>query len=196
MRPARLFRTTLFLAMFSIATAALAKPTAEGFVKTKQSELVALVQDDSASSQKKVSAIFDQILDYDSLARESLDEHWTERTEAERAEFTDVLKQLVQRAYKKNLKKTVGYEVQFEGASASGKGHLVKTLARSKTDKRQEPISIDYVLHEVEGQWRITDIVTEGSSLVTNYRRQFDRVIDKKGFAELLERMKRKLDEG
>jgi phospholipid transport system substrate-binding protein len=38
--------------------------------------------------------------------------------------------------------------------------------------------------------------VTEGSSLVTNYRNQFRRIIKKNGFPELIKRMKAKLDKG
>ena len=40
------------------------------------------------------------------------------------------------------------------------------------------------------------DIVTEGSSLVTNYRSQFRKIIKKHGFPELLKRMKNKADQG
>jgi phospholipid transport system substrate-binding protein len=48
----------------------------------------------------------------------------------------------------------------------------------------------------VDGKWQIYDIVTEGSSLIRNYRNQFRRVIEKKGFDELLRRMKAKRDKG
>ena len=44
--------------------------------------------------------------------------------------------------------------------------------------------------------WRIEDIITEGSSLVKNYRQQFTRIIKKDGFPELMRRMKAKLASG
>ena len=50
------------------------------------------------------------------------------------------------------------------------------------------------MLHQVGGQWRIFDVVTEGSSMVMNYRNQFGRIIKKDGFAELLRKMKSKAD--
>ena len=40
------------------------------------------------------------------------------------------------------------------------------------------------------------DIVTEGSSLVNNYKSQFHRAIQKDGFEALLKRMKDKLAKG
>ena len=42
----------------------------------------------------------------------------------------------------------------------------------------------------------IRDIVTEGSSLVANYQQQFNRIIKKDGFAELMRRMKKRLASG
>jgi phospholipid transport system substrate-binding protein len=55
---------------------------------------------------------------------------------------------------------------------------------------------VDYLMHQVDGKWRIVDIVTEGTSLVGNYRSQFRRVIKKHGFPELLKRMKNKAGQG
>ena len=70
------------------------------------------------------------------------------------------------------------------------------TVATSKTDKRAEPVSVDYALHEVKGQWKVYDIVVEGSSLVGNYNSQFRKIIRKQGFGELIIRMKRRAEKG
>jgi phospholipid transport system substrate-binding protein len=191
-----LLRPLVLTLTLALSVTAWAEPTAKGFVMTKQGELTSLVKDGSAGANKKVQALFDQILDYDTLARESLDKHWADRTDAERDEFTQVLKDLVRRAYRRNLDKTAGYDVAYEGETKLEKGQLVRTVARSKKNAREEPLSIDYLVKQVDGKWLIADIVTEGSSLVTNYRRQFGRIIKTKGFPELLRRMKGRLDEG
>ncbi|MGC4092158.1 MAG: ABC transporter substrate-binding protein [Polyangiaceae bacterium] len=99
-------------------------------------------------------------------------------------------------AYRKSLKRISDYNVEFKGETPSEGGQIVRTVAKSRTDARQEPLSIDYVVHEVNGKWRVADIVTEGSSLVANYRNQFRRIIKKNGFPELMKRMKTKLDKG
>jgi phospholipid transport system substrate-binding protein len=168
----------------------------EGFVKDKQGELAKLIKKGkSDGNDKKIEAVFDELLDYERLARESLHDHWQERSEAERKEFQGILKRLVRNAYRRNLKKTLDYNIEFRGETKAKTGYLVRTVARSKKDAREEPISVDYVLHQVDGRWLVYDIVTEGSSLVNNYRNQFRRVIKKNGFEELLRRMKRKLAE-
>lgn len=164
-----------------------------GFMKERQAELFSLVKQ---RAPKKIETAFDSLLDYDALAQQSLRTHWEARSEAERREFTEVLKQLVQRAYRRNLDRTVNYDVSFEGESREADRFLVKTIAKSRKDAREEPISIDYVVRKAGASFRVADIVTEGSSLVNNYNQQFNRIIKKEGFPELIRRMKRKLAEG
>jgi phospholipid transport system substrate-binding protein len=103
---------------------------------------------------------------------------------------------LVRNSYRRNIKKTLGYQVDYKGEQDGDAGKVVRTVAHNKTNAREEPVSIDYVVHQVDGKWQIYDIVTEGSSLIRNYRNQFRKVIEKKGFDELLRRMKAKRDKG
>jgi phospholipid transport system substrate-binding protein len=170
---------------------------AEGFVKAKQTELIGLLkQPKSAANSEKVEAICDQILDYDTIAKESLAEQWTARSEAERKQFQSLLKQLVQRAYRKNLSKTVNYDLSYVGEVKTKDGTLVKTIAKDRKNSREEPVTIDFNVHKAGDQLKIRDIVTEGSSLTGNYRSQFRRIIKTKGWDELLKRMKARLEKG
>jgi len=177
--------------------AVLAAETPLDFVKAKQSELSALVKKgNGADNKKKIESVFDAILDYDALAQGSLRGNWDDRTPAERREFQDVLKQLVQRAYRRNLDRTLDYGITFGGTEQQAGNAVVRTIAQNRKNAREEPISIDYDVHQVGGVWRIDDIVTEGSSLVANYQQQFNRIIKKDGFAELMRRMKKRLASG
>ena len=170
---------------------------AETFVKGKHVELTELVSKaKSADDQKKLDAAFDGVFDYDGLAKATLKDSWEQRTPSERAEFTTLLKDLVRNAYRRNIKNTLGYDIDYKGEEDADAGKVVRTIAHSKKNAREEPVSIDYVVHQVGGKWLIADIVTEGSSLSRNYRNQFRKVIEKKGFDELLKRMKAKRDKG
>jgi phospholipid transport system substrate-binding protein len=170
---------------------------AENFVRGKHDELSVLVSKaKSADDEKKLDAAFDAVFDYDALARATLKDSWDERTPAERVEFTTVLKDLVRNAYRRNIKKTLGYQVDYKGEEDGDSGKIVRTVAHNTKDNREEPVSIDYVVHQVGGKWLINDIVTEGASLAHTYRSQFRKVIQKHGFEELLKRMKAKRDKG
>jgi phospholipid transport system substrate-binding protein len=165
-------------------------------VKIKQTELFSLLKQPSPATQKKVGSIFDQMLDYQTLAEASLGSEWAPRTDAEKAEFSGLLKQLVQKAYERNLKKTLNFDIQYLGEDAANGAITVKTKAVSKTDARAEPIEISYKMVDKGGAWRVQDIVTEGVSLVSSYRSQFTKIVRKDGFPALINKMKNKLAKG
>lgn len=180
--------------VFALPRAAHADSPADSYLKDKQAELTKLLKaGKSADNDKKIATLFDQLLDYETLAKDSLGKYWDERSAAEKKEFQELLQKLVKNAYKKNLKKTLNYDVEYKGVSNAKKGKLVQTVAKNKKNNREEPVSIDYVMNKDGSKWRVTDIVTEGSSMVTNYKSQFTKVLKKKDFAELVTKMKKKL---
>jgi phospholipid transport system substrate-binding protein len=188
---------TLSLAACCLALApaafAAASP-AEDFVKAKQAELTKLVK--AGKPDAEVDKVFDQVLDYRILAEASLGEHWAGRTPAERDEFTALLSKLVRASYRKNLKKTLGYDVTYKGTEKGKDGEVVRTIAKNVKDAREEPLSIDYVVRSEGGAPRVVDVVTEGSSMVGNYRSSFNRIMKKGGFPEVLKRMRKKAASG
>jgi phospholipid transport system substrate-binding protein len=188
------FKLVICAAALAIAPVALAAGSAEDFVKAKQTELLSLVK--QGKGDREVDKVFDQVLDYRVLAEAALGDHWAERTPAERDEFTDLLSQLVRASYRKNLKKTLGYDVSYQGTEKGKDGEIVRTVAKSTKDAREEPMSIDYVVRSQSAGQRIIDVVTEGSSMVGNYRSSFNRIMKKGGFAEVLKRMRKKIASG
>ncbi len=193
MTPRRSFLSALLCAAALSVTPVAFAASAEDFVKAKQSELVKLVQ---AGKEADVDKVFDQVLDYRVLAESALGDHWAERTPAERDQFTDLLSKLVRNSYRKNIKKTLGYEISYKGTEKGKDGDLVRTVAKNTKDAREEPISIDYVVRAQSSGQRIVDVVTEGSSMVKNYRSSFNRIMKKGGFPELLKRMQKKVNSG
>jgi len=56
-----------------------------------------------------------------------------------------------------------------------------------------EEFQINYKLHRVGKEWKIYDIVVENISLINNYRSQFNRIITKTSYDELVSMMRQKL---
>jgi phospholipid transport system substrate-binding protein len=191
----QLLKLVLCAGLVSVTPLAEAAPSAEGFVKSKQAELMRLVREGKPDAE--VDKVFDQVLDYRLLAEAALRDHWADRTDGERVEFTGLLAKLVRASYRKNLKKTLGYEIQYRGTEQGKEGEVVRTVATSTKDVRQEPLTIDYVVRvQASGGQRIVDVVTEGSSMVNNYRSSFNRIMKKGGFPEVLKRMRKRAESG
>jgi phospholipid transport system substrate-binding protein len=43
-----------------------------------------------------------------------------------------------------------------------------------------------------DGRWMVYDVVIEGVSLVSNYRTQFNKIINHQGFKELVKKLRAK----
>lgn len=187
---------TVMLSVLVSAGAALAQ-SATDVVRTKQTALFSLIkQPSSAANQDKIQRLFDEMLDYSGLAKASLADEWAARTDAERQEFSNILKQLVRKAYEKNLKKTVTFRIDYVGQDPVDSAELVRTRATNQANSRDEPVEIDFKMVKDGSSWKVADIVTEGSSLVRNYRNQFTRIIKRDGFPALIKKMNDKLAKG
>jgi phospholipid transport system substrate-binding protein len=190
----------LFAALVAALALALAGPAFAGaatdVVKAKQTALFDLLRQGNADGQKKIDAVFDEMLDYGTLAQSSLGPEWAKRSDAEKTEFTDLLKRLVRNAYQKNLKKILDYDVSYTTEVPADGGVLVKTTSQDKGGSRGDPVQIDFKMVSTGGSWKVQDIVTEDVSLVGSYRSQFTKIINKDGFPKLIEKMKDKLAKG
>ncbi len=181
------------------AAAARADETAEAraHLERRHEEVRKLLEQRGAAAERRLSALLGELLDVRALSERVLGSVWSERSEAERRRFVEVLGKLVERSYRKGVRRTLGYRVRILGAERREDGVLVRTEARSKRDRRAPPIAIDYLMvRRGPGDWRIVDIVTDGVSLTRNYRRRFRRVLRKEGWRVLMEKLERQLAAG
>ena len=59
-------------------------------------------------------------------------------------------------------------------------------------DNKGQEFSVNYRLHNMNGDWKVYDVVVEEISLVNNYRAQFSRVLASSSYQELVRTMKEK----
>jgi phospholipid transport system substrate-binding protein len=161
--------------------------------KAKQTALFDLLKA-TTPDQKKIDAIYDEWLDYSTLSESSLGSEWAARTDAEKTEFSALLKQLVRNAYQKNLKKISSFTVTYTAEVPADGATLVKT--KSTKPGSPDAVEIDFKVVQKNGKWKVVDIVTDGVSLVGSYRSQFTTIIKKDGFPALIQKMKDKLAKG
>jgi phospholipid transport system substrate-binding protein len=164
-------------------------------VRQKQTALFDIVaKPKSAARQEALRKLFDEMLDYQRFARDSLGAEWDKLAEEQRARFTALLTDLVRNNYKRNLTKMLDFNIEYVGEAAKNGGTVVQTRAKHKTKTKEPLIEVDFVLNK-QGRWQIVDIVTEKASLVKTYRSQFVRILKKDGFEKLVEKMKSKLEQ-
>jgi len=185
-----------------VSPAAAQTGPATRYLRQRNDEVTRLLRRDAstdaarAQRSQEVTRILPDLLDYQELPRRAPGTHWDGHTEAERREFVDLLRQLVERNYESNLERVLDFDLSYTAETTSADGTVVTTQARSRTERRQPPVEITYTLHLQGTSWRVFDVVTDGVSLVRNYRNQFNRIITEHGWPELIRRMRDRLARG
>jgi phospholipid transport system substrate-binding protein len=193
----RPFFAVLALTLTLAGTAPALAQTPDQFVQTGHAQLNTLLQQaQSAQRDAQIDAAFDQMMDYDELIKRCFKEHWNDLDAAKQAEVSGLLKDIVKRNYRKNLKRTLNYNVTYTGSRGQGSDMVVRTQAQSRINVREPPVQIDYVVEGApNGPYHVVDIVAENSSTVNNYYRDFHRFLTDpgKGYPYLVQKLKDKI---
>ena len=136
-----------------------------------------------------VRKIAEEIFDYPDTAQRALGPHWNPRTPQERQEFTRLFAELLDRAYIGKIELYQGEKVRYVGDTINGDDATVKT--RIITKKGSE-VPVDYRLHSKDGRWLVYDVIIEGVSLVSNYRTQFNKIVQTESYQALVQKLKAK----
>jgi phospholipid transport system substrate-binding protein len=140
--------------------------------------------DDRRAQVRKIAA---EIFDYPDTARRALGPHWNARTPQEKDDFTRLFSDLLDRSYMSKIDLYQGEKVKYAGESINGSEAIVKTLIATKSGQE---LPVDYRMHERNGQWRVYDVVIEGVSLISNYRTQFNKIVQTESYDALVQKLK------
>jgi phospholipid transport system substrate-binding protein len=139
--------------------------------------------------RQKLREVIGQRFDFTEMAKRSLGSEWRRRSPEEQKEFVRLFTELLEQAYLDKIESYNGEKVQYLKEREDKDNAEVATKI---IDNKGQEFSVNYRLHNVNGDWKVYDVVIEDISLVNNYRAQFNRVLAKGSFEELLTRMKEK----
>lgn len=128
--------------------------------------------------------------DFAEMARRSLGSTWQRISRGEQQEFLNLFTQLLEESYVSNIDSYSGEKILYGREIADQDFAEVDTKIITN---RGEEFAINYKLHELNGDWKVYDVVIENVSIVNNYRSQFSRLLGKYSFAELLDRIRDQL---
>jgi phospholipid transport system substrate-binding protein len=142
--------------------------------------------------RKLIRKAVDERFDWEEMARRSLGTHWGTRSVQERKHFVDLFGQLLERTYLDKVEGYAGEKVTYLGESLDGEYAIVEV--RIVTTKNAE-IPVKYRLKKKGDDWFVYDISIEGVSLVNNYRVQFNNILAKSSYEELVKRLTEKVNQ-
>ena len=163
-----------------------------------QVDRVLKILDDPALKDKPkerrvvVRKVADDIFDFGETAKRSLGRHWAARTPTERDEFVKLFGDLLERSYISKIELYGGEKIQYTGDKIEG--DQASVLSKLVTKQGSE-VPIEYRMLKKGDRWLVYDVIIEGVSLVSNYRTQFNKIIQTSSYADLVKKMKSRQEE-
>lgn len=166
-------------------------------VKKTVDEVVRIVSDKEMkkNDQKRRQALkksISKIFDYSEMAKRSLGKHWNPRSAAEKKQFAELFASLLENSYASKIESYNNEKIVYLKETTDADHAEVKS--KVVTAKRDE-FTLDYRMINQNGRWMVYDVVIEGVSLVSNYRTQFNKIINKDGYPALVHKLQTKTDE-
>lgn len=159
-----------------------------------------LTPEEVEANRKLKKDIIRGTFDLYELCKLALDIHWNDLKNKERNHFVDLMTNLLE-------KKAIFSKEQVKGES---KGYRIAYNKQEFLDPEMKTsrvftkifipsqkidLDINYKLTLSPYGWKIFDVIVDEASLVENYKFQFDTIIRKHGYPELVARMEKKLGE-
>ena len=191
-----LFGGVLLILMFVVPC--FAGPPSDG-IKETTDRILTIVSDPALKGPENknkrdqlVRQVVDERFNWEAMTQRSLSRHWRKRTEAEKKEFVALFGKLLERTYMDKVGNYSGEKVIYVGETIDGRFGTVTAniLTHSQTE-----VQVRYRLKETNGEWRVYDISIEGVSLVNNYRKQFNSIILRSSYDELVRKLRKKVAE-
>ena len=184
----------LILAMIACVDVASAGPPTEA-LKGSVDEVVRVLNEPELSKpekrQERRKVLVDVIskrFNFEEMAKRTVGAEWAKRTPEERREFVDSFRTLLSNSYLGRIENYSGEKVHYNKEITDGDHAEVRT----EIDTGQSTIPIDYKMENAGGDWRVYDVVVEGTGLVSNYREQFKRILRKESFEALSKTIREK----
>ena len=143
--------------------------------------------------RQAVRKIANEIFDFGEIAKRSMARHWQPLSEAQRNEFVGLFADLLERSYISKIETYGGEKIQYTAERIDGEYATVSTRIITKNGTE---VPVDYRMVKRGGdRWLVYDVSIEGVSLVSNYRTQFNKIIQTSSYNELVNKLKNKQDE-
>jgi phospholipid transport system substrate-binding protein len=137
----------------------------------------------------EIRRIATNLFDFEEVGRRALGRHWAARSAEEQAEFLTLFTDLLERAYVGRIEAFSGEQIIYAGEVVDGNYATVRS--RILTRRRSET-ALDYRLHRTGDRWKVYDVLIDGVSFVSTYRSEFNRIIQRHSWAELVDRLRKK----
>ncbi|HYA03813.1 MAG TPA: ABC transporter substrate-binding protein [Syntrophobacteria bacterium] len=144
------------------------------------------------AKKQKIRAISEEMFDEKELAKRTLARNWEKLTADQRQEFILLYRKVLEKVYMDKILSYTNEKIVFDKANVLG-SDKAEVETRIITSSKEIPIMYRVILRD--GAWKVYDVVIEGVSLVQNYRSQFNELLVKNSPEQVLDILRKKVQE-
>lgn len=143
---------------------------------------------------QQMTPVLDQTYDFPFMAEKALGRYWKELTPDQQKRWVDAFRRMTIYTYATRFDGYDGEKLEILGAEPSLRGTVI---VRTKiVPKDEDPVAINYRMHEVDGTWRAIDAYMDGAiSELALRRSEYTSAYQRDGFDKLVASMLKKAKE-
>lgn len=155
--------------------------------------VLAVLANSSLSAEQKrkqIEEIASKRFDFPTVSKLVLARNWKRLSPEQQAQFTEEFRKHLSLTYGRNVEQYNNERAEVIGERAEPDGDW--TIKTRILRPQGEPILVDYRLRKFGEEWRVIDVVIEGTSLVANFRSQFQDIVSRDGPERLIQVLQEK----
>jgi phospholipid transport system substrate-binding protein len=197
-----MFRLLLIAALISFCLGFSSAHAASGddarqFVDSVGQKVLAIVNGSGTESdkQQQLRQMFSDSVDMDWMGRFALGHTWSQSSEDQHNRYLEAYRNYLLARYTTNFADYAGSKYTITGVKPAEDNQFIVAMdVKSPHASEQETQAGYRVRPSANGQFKITDIIIEGVSLITTERSEFAAVVQKDGMDKLIEQLKAKTE--
>ena len=173
-------------------------------MKSTIDELLRVVQDKDLKQPAKVEErrlLLEKVVgdrfDYEEMSLRALGAPWKQLSDQEKHEFVSLFRALLIKTYRKQIETYSGEGVQYLNERVEKVGEKEYAEVRTKlfmSDKSE--LRLDYkLINKDKANWRVYDVVIQDIGLISNYQKQFAKIIRASSYQSLVDQLRTKSDD-
>lgn len=145
------------------------------------------------AQQKKIWDIIQQMFDFEEMAKRTLARNWRSFNAQQKKVFSETFGRFLGKNYLDKIQS--GFKDEKIAYLGQQMLNGTKAVIRTKIIRSSTEIPVDYSMLKQDNSWKVYDVKVEGVSLMKNYRAQFRSILLKESPKQLIDRLKRKIED-
>ena len=188
--------TLIFLVMqIAIPLTSAATHPAIEVVENLHTNLLSAMKDGDTIGYKgryeRLSPVIRSSFDLVSIARVAVGRYWESFNDEQKVKFVETFSKLSIATYARNFDAYSGERFKVISEKEQGGSQILVRTELTKSDGGK--VQLDYILHRVNNQWRIINVIADGVSDLALKRADYSSFLKNRGFEALLSRLNEKI---